>query len=108
MTNYYPMNYYPTNEYLESSKAGADLLSAHKALERVAIKSILAAKKAKIKEYGSTLTTTLASKETEMADYAGKTLTESFKEGLTGKAADAAKSYLTAEDIKPSLKSPVK
>ncbi|MDG4967560.1 hypothetical protein OGZ37_13480, partial [Lactococcus lactis] len=73
------MNQYQTNSYLNVSALDQGFKEAQKAQERLAIKSILKAKEAKIKSQNTVLTTQLKAQKTKMSDFAGKTVVSNFK-----------------------------
>lgn len=102
------MSHYQSNSYLDVSALDQNFMEAQKAQERLAIKSILIAKEAKIKSQKNALTTKLNIQKTKMSDFAGKTVASNFKEGLTGKSAEAADKHLTSKKFDPKLKSPIK
>ena len=102
------MNGYQSNVYLNIAALDQGFSEAQKAQERQAIRCILTAKQAKIKARHVKLTAKLKAQKKKMSDFAGKTVTANFKEGLTGKAAQAAEKHLTSKRFDPNLKSPIK
>jgi len=97
----------PTNAFLNIFALDQQVKEAIKAQERYAAQSILEAQKSKIKAHGTTLSTKLEHEKEKMKNFAGKTVPSNFKEGLTGKAAEAAEKMLQSKKFDPDLKSPL-
>lgn len=101
-------NQYQTNAYLDIFALDQQFKEAQKEQERQAIKCIVEAKKSKIEAEKTALRAKLEKRKAKMKDFAGKTVVSSFKEGLTGKVAEAAERHLTSKKFEPDLKNPIK
>ncbi|MFC4652454.1 hypothetical protein ACFO26_05985 [Lactococcus nasutitermitis] len=99
---------YGNNPYLNINFLNDQFTEAMKAQEKTAILAVISAKRATIASKGNTLRTALHQQSTEMKNLTSNTLTAGIKEGLLGKAADAADEYLTHTIKKPDLQSPIK
>lgn len=100
--------YSSNNPYLNTSTINSQFTEKMKKQERTAITAILNAKKTEIKTKNTNLTRKLNDKKTEMQNFASQKVVSNLKEGLVGKAAEAAEASLNTSSYQPNLKSPIK
>lgn len=101
-------SYRSSNPFLDTDFINSQFQEKLKEQERVAIKALLNAKKAEIKTQDVDLTQKLNDKKTEMQNFASQKVVSNLKEGLVGKAAEAAEASLKTSNYQPNLKSPIK
>lgn len=100
--------YSSSNPYLNTDLIDSQFTEKMKKQERIVISALLNAKKTEIKTQGTDLTQKLNDKKTEMQKFASQRVASNLKEGLIGKAAEAAEANLKTSNYQPNLKSPIK
>lgn len=96
------------NPYLNPGLLNEQFAEAMKVQERYAIQEILRAKKLSIEMQRKALDKKLDTKKEKMKKFASQTVASNFKEGLTGKAAEAAETNLKLSKFQPSFNNPIK
>ncbi|AGU76434.1 hypothetical protein D8895_12735 [Streptococcus sp. BCA20] len=96
-------------EMLAASQAEARALQIEikKNQERAAIRSVVLAQRMILSTESMALQAWLEQESTEMMAFSSKTLVSDLQDGLTGKAAESARDYLT-NIPRPHLQSPIK
>lgn len=95
------------NPYLNPGLLNEQFAEVMKVQERYAIQEILRAKKLSIEMQRKALDKKLDTKKEEMKKFASQTIVSNFKEGLTGKAAEAAETQLNLSKFQPSFNNPI-